>query len=123
MVLSAAQVPALEVTEQCSSFVYLAVKCLTTVRASFQCIFQSAGVETEGATEEQSPKQKLGLPVKNGVTIFRTYLSKTFSFMSAIQLLQGLRMILLLLHQTGTREISRYRENLVGLDAQWLNYL
>lgn len=85
--LFAAQVPALEVTEQCSSFVYLAVKCLTTVWTSFQCIFQSAGLEMEGATEGQSPKRKLALPVKNGVTMFHTNLSKTFSFMSAIHLL------------------------------------
>lgn len=86
MVLLAAQVPALEVTEQCSSFVYLAVKYLTTVRTSFQCIFQSAGLEMEETTEGQSPKRKLGLPVKNGVTLLHTHLSKTFSFMSAIRL-------------------------------------
>lgn len=51
---------------------------LTLLWIPLQYIFQSARLEMGKPTGGPWPKRRMTLPVKNGVTILRTNLSKTF---------------------------------------------
>ena len=57
--------------------VVVLAEVLTAVWIPLQSIFQSARLETGRATGGRCPKRRMVSPVKNGVTMLRTNLSKT----------------------------------------------